>query len=284
MDEAHSIAILHVHMPFFRSFVKINETRTITSGTFQVTVIVHDDGRHVRYRYRLDVCSSRLIFIDLAGSERAIDAQHNQRQTRIEGAQINSSLLALKECIRSMDLTQSHAPFRQSKLTHILRDSLVGSRTRTCLMANVTPADDCCQCSLNTLQYASRIRDISMRHRHRSMPSTKPKINRDDDVPLVKATTETRDKPQEKLFKPATASTPVHRSVSSVDHRTYLSTKHAGQHCHTHVCRDTSNETRSLPIDDHRRVCNDVTREECRSFVLSIGIHRYTFDSNVSLD
>ena len=36
-------------------------------------------------------------------------------------------------------------------------------------MANVSPPDDCCQCSLNTLQYASRIRDISIRHRHRTM-------------------------------------------------------------------------------------------------------------------
>ena len=105
----------------------------------------------------------RLVFIDLAGSERATDAQNNPKQTRREGAQINSSLLALKECIRSMDMTHTHAPFRQSKLTHILRDSLVGSKTRTCLMANVSPAEDCCQCSLNTLQYASRIRDISIR-------------------------------------------------------------------------------------------------------------------------
>ena len=80
----------------------------------------------------------RLIFIDLAGSERATDAQNNQRQTRREGAQINCSLLALKECIRSMDMTSSHAPFRQSKLTHILRDSLIGSKTQTCLMANVS--------------------------------------------------------------------------------------------------------------------------------------------------
>ena len=67
-------------------------------------------------------------------------------------------------------MTHSHAPFRQSKLTHILRDSLIGNQTRTCLMANVSPPNDCCQCSLNTLQYASRIRDISIRHRHRSVP------------------------------------------------------------------------------------------------------------------
>lgn len=157
----------------------------------------------------------RLIFIDLAGSERATDAQNNQRQTRREGAQINSSLLALKECIRSMDMTQSHAPFRQSKLTHILRDSLVGSQARTCLMANVSPPDDCSQCSLNTLQYASRIRDLSIRHRHRSMPTTSTRRNHSEHdrhvaIPTGKERSQT-------TFNPATASTPVHRLISSAD-------------------------------------------------------------------
>ncbi len=158
----------------------------------------------------------------MAGSERATDAQNNQRQTRREGAQINWSLLALKECIRSMDMTHSHAPFRQSKLTHILRDSLVGSKTRTCLMANVSPPDDCCQCSLNTLQYASRIRDISIRHRHRSIPVTHNiPTNYFDE--MIKE----QEKPQ-RNFKPATSSTPVHRLIPTVDQRKYTSTHPTG--------------------------------------------------------
>ncbi|CAF1231475.1 unnamed protein product [Adineta ricciae] len=179
----------------------------------------------------------RLIFIDLAGSERATDAQNNQRQTRREGAQINSSLLALKECIRSMDMTQTHAPFRQSKLTHILRDSLVGSKSRTCLMANVSPPDDCCQCSLNTLQYASRIRDLSIRHRHRSMPLTTIQTNYFDDERHVAIPTG-KEKTQ-RTFKPATASTPVHRLISSVDHETYMSTDHLGNDTRQRTAKST---------------------------------------------
>ena len=159
----------------------------------------------------------KLIFIDLAGSERATDAQNNQRQTRREGAQINSSLLALKECIRSMDMTHSHTPFRQSKLTHILRDSLIGSKTRTCLMANISPSDDCCQCSLNTLQYASRIRDISIRHRYRSMSISNIQIHHEKEEQLNVPTI--REK-QSQTFKPATASTPINRLISSIDHQT----------------------------------------------------------------
>ncbi|CAF4178972.1 unnamed protein product [Rotaria socialis] len=179
----------------------------------------------------------RIIFIDLAGSERATDAQNNLRQTRREGAQINWSLLALKECIRSMDMTHSHAPFRQSKLTHILRDSLTGSKTRTCLMANVSPPDDCCQCSLNTLQYASRILDISSRHRHRSMPNASMHMSYSDDT--SKQHEVIHEKPQ-RTFKPATASTPVHRLVSSVDQNIYKST------IHTDI---ESRTTKSIGID-----------------------------------
>jgi len=126
-----------------------------------------------------------------------------------------------------MDMIQSHAPFRQSKLTHILRDSLVGSKTRTCLMANVSPADDCCQCSLNTLQYASRIRDISIRHRHRSIPMNNIQRNYFNNKQQEVLEQIVREKPQ-RTFKPATASTPVHRLISSVDHRTYMTTNQTG--------------------------------------------------------
>lgn len=62
----------------------------------------------------------KFTFIDLAGSERGADRAETSHQTKLEGADINKSLLALKECIRAMDLDSSHLPFRQSKLTMVM--------------------------------------------------------------------------------------------------------------------------------------------------------------------
>lgn len=53
----------------------------------------------------------KLSFIDLAGSERGADTQENGKQTRVDGAEISKSLLALKECIRALDQDKRHTPF-----------------------------------------------------------------------------------------------------------------------------------------------------------------------------
>ena len=57
----------------------------------------------------------------------------------IEGAEINKSLLALKECIRAIDQDKLHLPFRQSALTQVLKDSFVGEGSRTVMIATVAP-------------------------------------------------------------------------------------------------------------------------------------------------
>ncbi|KAL3186626.1 hypothetical protein MRX96_027437 [Rhipicephalus microplus] len=61
----------------------------------------------------------KFSFIDLAGNERGADTSTAYRQTRMKGADINKSLLALKECIRALGRWGSHLPFRASKLTQV---------------------------------------------------------------------------------------------------------------------------------------------------------------------
>lgn len=101
----------------------------------------------------------KFSFIDLAGSERGADTYNNDKKTRVEGAEINKSLLALKECIRALDNDSKHIPFRGSKLTEVLRDSFSGD-SRTVMIANVSPSDQACENTLNTLRYAYRVREL----------------------------------------------------------------------------------------------------------------------------
>lgn len=102
----------------------------------------------------------RLCFIDLAGSERGSDTAKNNKQTRMEGAEINKSLLALKECIRAMGQRKDHTPFRGSKLTQVLKASFVGKNCRTVMIANVSPASSNVEHTLNTLRYSDRVKEI----------------------------------------------------------------------------------------------------------------------------
>jgi kinesin family protein 2/24 len=115
----------------------------------------------VTVRDEYDSVIGVLIVCDLAGSERAQDTKSNSRQRRIEGAGINKSLLALKECIRAMDSGGGHIPFRASKLTLSLRDSFKSKRfeNRVIMVACVCPGSSSADHTLNTLRYADRLKN-----------------------------------------------------------------------------------------------------------------------------
>lgn len=77
----------------------------------------------------------------------------------MDGAEINKSLLALKECIRALDQDKSHTPFRGSKLTMVLKDSFVGN-CKTVMIGCISPSFSCCEHTLNTLRYADRVKEL----------------------------------------------------------------------------------------------------------------------------
>lgn len=131
-----------------------------SSRSHQVMQIVLKDAKPKRKGQQGSISDGgKLSFIDLAGSERGADTTHASKQTRMEGAEINTSLLALKEVIRSLEKKNGYTPFRGSKLTQVLKDSFVGEKTRTCMIACVSPSHSNCEHTLNTLRYADRVKE-----------------------------------------------------------------------------------------------------------------------------
>ncbi|XP_021759534.1 kinesin-like protein KIN-4A [Chenopodium quinoa] len=116
--------------------------------------------------------SAKLHLVDLAGSERAKRTGSDGMRFK-EGVHINKGLLALGNVISALGDEKKrkegvHVPYRDSKLTRLLQDSL-GGNSRTVMIACISPADINAEETLNTLKYANRARNIQ----------NKPVINRD---------------------------------------------------------------------------------------------------------
>ncbi|KMZ74969.1 Kinesin-related protein-like [Zostera marina] len=100
----------------------------------------------------------KLNLVDLAGSENISRSGAREGRAR-EAGEINKSLLTLGRVITALVEHSGHVPYRDSKLTRLLRDSL-GGRTKTCIIATVSPAVHCLEETLSTLDYAHRARNI----------------------------------------------------------------------------------------------------------------------------
>uniref|UniRef100_A0A8C6CCS6 Kinesin-like protein n=1 Tax=Monodon monoceros TaxID=40151 RepID=A0A8C6CCS6_MONMO len=117
----------------------------------------------------------KLCFVDLAGSEK-VAATGSRGELVIEANSINRSLLALGHCISLLldpQRKQNHIPFRDSKLTKLLADSL-GGRGVTLMVACVSPSAQCLPETLSTLRYASRAQRITTRPQAPKSPVAKP--------------------------------------------------------------------------------------------------------------
>ncbi|KAM4826166.1 kinesin-like protein KIF7 isoform 2-T2 [Thomomys bottae] len=118
---------------------------------------------------------SKFHFVDLAGSERVLKTGSSGARLR-ESIQINSSLLALGNVISALGGPQrrgGHVPYRDSKITRILKDSL-GGNAKTVMIACVSPSSSDFDETLHTLNYASRAQNI----RNRASVNWKPEPER----------------------------------------------------------------------------------------------------------
>ncbi|KAJ1911735.1 hypothetical protein H4219_005845 [Mycoemilia scoparia] len=100
----------------------------------------------------------KLNLVDLAGSENIGRSGAENVRAREAGA-INRSLLTLGQVINSLVNHDAHIPYRNSKLTRLLQDSL-GGTTRTCLIATVSPARICLEETQSTLDYAFKAKNV----------------------------------------------------------------------------------------------------------------------------
>ena len=104
------------------------------------------------------ICSGKLNLVDLAGSEN-IQRSGAENKRAAEAGLINKSLLTLGRVINALVDKSSHVPYRESKLTRLLQDSL-GGRTKTCIIATVSPAKSNLEETISTLDYAFRAKNI----------------------------------------------------------------------------------------------------------------------------
>lgn len=103
----------------------------------------------------------KLNLVDLAGSENIIRSGAIKDRAK-EAGMINQSLLTLGRVINALVERSSYIPYRDSKLTRLLQDSL-GGKTKTCIVATISPSSLCLEETLSTLDYAFRAKHIRNR-------------------------------------------------------------------------------------------------------------------------
>lgn len=137
---------------------KANQFSSRSHAILQIAVELHRSETGGRER----VTVSKLSLVDLAGSERAATTE-NRGLRMLEGGKINRSLLALGNCINILSdrnrAGSSFVPYRDSKLTRLLKDSL-GGNTKTVMIACASQAVPCYEETVNTLKYAERAKKI----------------------------------------------------------------------------------------------------------------------------
>ncbi|XP_012274142.1 kinesin-like protein KIF3B [Orussus abietinus] len=160
----------------------MNEHSSRSHAIFLITIEMGSIGDSAGIRV------GRLNLVDLAGSERQSKTGSSGERLK-EASKINLSLSVLGNVISALvDPKTSHVPYRNSKLTRLLQDSL-GGNSKTIMIANIGPASYNYDETLTTLRYANRAKDIK----------NKPRINEDPKDALLRQYQEEINRLKEKL-------------------------------------------------------------------------------------
>ncbi|XP_044257174.1 kinesin-like protein KIF11 [Tribolium madens] len=127
-------------------------SRSHTIFTILVTIRELSNGEEI-------VKTGKIHLIDLAGSENVGRSGATDLRARQAGT-INKSLLTLAKVIKALAFKSPHVPYRESKLTRILQDSL-GGKSKTCIIATFSPCSDVFEETVSTLDYAHMARSVS---------------------------------------------------------------------------------------------------------------------------
>ena len=141
---------------------KTEETGANAASSRSHAVLEISVTRREKHRYDAAFATGKLSLVDLAGAERASETNNRGAQLR-DGANINKSLLSLANCINALGKRKkkgfAFVPFRDSKLTRILKDGLCGN-SRTVMVATVSGSSAQYEHTVNTLKYADRAKEI----------------------------------------------------------------------------------------------------------------------------
>ncbi|KAM5135379.1 kinesin-like protein KIF3B [Mantella aurantiaca] len=149
----------------------MNEHSSRSHAIFMITVECSEVGLDGENHIRV----GKLNLVDLAGSERQTKTGAQGERLK-EATKINLSLSALGNVISALvDGRSTHIPYRDSKLTRLLQDSL-GGNAKTVMVANIGPASYNVEESLTTLRYANRAKNIK----------NKPRVNEDPKDALLR--------------------------------------------------------------------------------------------------
>lgn len=133
---------------------KCNDQSSRSHSVFSITVHIKETNSQGEDLLKV----GKLNLVDLAGSENILRSGAQDKRAR-EAGMINQSLLTLGRVINALVERSPHIPYRESKLTRMLQDSL-GGKTKTCVIATISATNINIEETMSTLDYANRAKNI----------------------------------------------------------------------------------------------------------------------------